>query len=474
MVFSTVNSMILIEYGFVIAGSEIREKRSVFAPFISFCLGGFPVFLFFHIGNVVVVGSKKVVKTDDIYLLLSLLQFVGDVGMKLVMHFHQSSNIFGVDSESLLLQVGSSCQGGRDVRLDRGDGGPHFALLDEGGGGLLVQGGDGVGDDGHLALHGGLVSLQGDGLALQLAVAGAGVGVGVLGGGELLGEVLLGLGEGSLGVGVEGLEVGSFLVDVGGVLVQSHGGAVSGGLGGLDHIGLLVSVAAQELHLGSDGRGLFAGGLVGGLSGLTLGHGLGQDGLEFGQTFGHLLAAFLLGELLLQSAHLSLDHGVELVPGPVSAVVVETDVPLDGGDALLLGDLALVGDVDKDASGLALHLNEDLGESSLTDLLKSGQHTGAEHDLGLAATEGVGVHTGVDEGLLGALTRVTGQVGEDLGGDDGVTGHEVGVGHLVRQTQHTNTDTLEHTVAVKLVHDKRSIDVSGLLDLVGDDATHEV
>ena len=59
------------------------------------------------------------VKSDDIYLLLSLLQFVGDVGMKLVMHFHQSSNIFGVDSESLLLQVGSSCQGGRDVRLDR-------------------------------------------------------------------------------------------------------------------------------------------------------------------------------------------------------------------------------------------------------------------------------------------------------------------------------------------------------------------
>merc|ERR1712200_305595 len=179
--------MILIEYGFVIAGSEIRKKKEFFyiASFISFCLGGFPVSRFFHIENVVVVGSKKVVKTDDIYLLLSLLQFVGDVGMKLVMHFHQSSNIFGVDSKSLLLQVGSSCQGGRDVRLDRGDGGPHFALLDEGGGG-----------------------------------------VGVLGGGELLGEVLLGLGEGGLGVGVEGLEVGSFLVDVGGVLVQSHGGAV--------------------------------------------------------------------------------------------------------------------------------------------------------------------------------------------------------------------------------------------------------
>jgi len=163
-----------------------------------------------------------------------------------------------------------------------------------------------------------------------------------------------------------------------------------------------------------------------------------------------------------------------LVPHPVSAVVVETDVPLDGGDALLFGDLALVGDVDEDASGLALHLDDDLGESSLTDLLELGQHTGAEHDLGPAATEGVRVHAGVDEGLLGALLGVTGHVGEDLGGDNGVTGHEVGVGHLVGQTQHTDADTLEHAVAVKLVHDKRSVDVSGLLDLVGDDATHKV
>jgi len=51
-------------------------------------------------------------------LLLSLLQFVGDVGMKLVMHFHQSSNIFRVNRESFLLQVGGSCQRGGDIRLN--------------------------------------------------------------------------------------------------------------------------------------------------------------------------------------------------------------------------------------------------------------------------------------------------------------------------------------------------------------------
>merc|ERR1719427_2229852 len=182
----------------------------------------------------------------------------------------------------------------------------------------------------------------------------------------------------------------------------------------------------------------------------------------------------LLGQFLLKSAHLSLDHGVELIPGPVSAVVVETDVPLDGGDALLLGDLALVGDVDEDAASLALHLHKDLGKSSLADLLEGGQHTGAEHDLSLAATEGVGVHAGGNESLGSALTWVTGHVGEDLGGDDGVTGHEIRVGDLVGQTQHANTDALQHAVAVELVHDERSVDVSRLLDLVGDDAADEV
>ena len=55
--------------------------------------------------------------------------------------------------------------------LTYGDGGPHLALLDESGGSLLVEGGDGVGDDGDLSLHGRGLGGQGDGLALQLAVA---------------------------------------------------------------------------------------------------------------------------------------------------------------------------------------------------------------------------------------------------------------------------------------------------------------
>ena len=50
-------------------------------------------------------------------------------------------------------------------------------------------------------------------------------------------------------------------------------------------------------------------------------------------------------------------------------------------DDLLLSPLDVVGDVDEDAASLALHLDDDLGQSSLTNLLKGGQHTRAEHDL---------------------------------------------------------------------------------------------
>merc|ERR1719334_458370 len=123
---------------------------------------------------------------------------------------------------------------------------------------------------------------------------------------------------------------------------------------------------------------------------------------------------------------------------------------------------------------MSLHLVDDDGKSSLTDLLELGQTTRAEHDLGVSGSEVIGVHADGGQGLVGAALGVSRHLGEDLGGDDGITSHEIGVGHLVGQTQHANTDTFQYSVAVKLVHDKRSVDVTGLLDLVGNDATHEV
>ena len=52
--------------------------------------------------------------------------------------------------------------------------------------------------------------------------------------------------------------------------------------------------------------------------------------------------------------------------------------------------------------------------------------------------------------------------------------HEVGVDDLVGETELTDADALQHSVAGELVHDQRSIGVTGLLDFIGDDATDEV
>merc|ERR1712198_86365 len=390
------------------------------------------------------------------------------------MHLHQCSHVAGVNLKAFLFQVGCSGKSSSDIGLDGRDGGPELALLDEGGGGLLVQSGDGVGDDDDVALHRGCLSRQKHRLVLQLVVTSGGGGELVLGSGELGLAVVAALGQSGLGAGQRRLQARPLVVDPSDSVVVSSGGSGGGVLSRDNSLGLLARRRGQALDLSLIGRDLGFVTFIDGGSSLALSGSLVQNGLEFGQAFGHLATAFLLSLLLLQDAHLALDHGVELEPGPVSAGVVEADVPLDGGDALLLCDLALVGDVDEDAASLALHLDDDLGQSAFTDLLQLGQHARAEHDLGPAATEGVRVHAGVDEGLLGALLRIPGQIGEDLGGDDGVAGHEVGVGDLVGQTQHADADTLQHAVAVELVHDERSIDVSGLLDLVGDDATHEV
>merc|ERR1712198_186041 len=390
------------------------------------------------------------------------------------MHLHQCSHVAGVNLKAFLFQVGCSGKSSSDIGLDGRDGGPELALLDEGGGGLLVQSGDGVGDDDDVALHRGCLSRQNHRFVLQLVVTSGGGGELVLGSGELGLAVVAALGQSGLGAGQRRLQARPLVVDPSDSVIVSGVGSFEGVLGGDDLSGLLSRKGAEELDLALRRKDLRLQILVGGSSGLALGSGGSQDGLELGQAFGHLPAALLFCEFFLEDAHLSLDHGVVFIPRPIPASVVETDVPLDGGDALLLGDLALVGDVDEDAASLGLHLDDDLGQSAFTDLLQLGQHARAEHDLGPAATEGVRVHAGVDEGLLGALLRIPGQIGEDLGGDDGVAGHEVGVGHLVGQTQHTDADTLQHAVAVELVHDERSIDVSRLLDLVGDDATHEV
>merc|ERR1712198_713342 len=169
------------------------------------------------------------------------------------MHLHQCSHVAGVNLKAFLFQVGCSGKSSSDIGLDGRDGGPELALLDEGGGGLLVQSGNGVGDDDDVALHRGCLSRQNHRLVLQLVVTSGGGGELVLGSGELSLAVVAALGQSGLGAGQRRLQARPLVVDPSDSVVVSSGG-----------------------------------------SSLALSGSLVQNGLEFGQAFGHLATAFLL------------------------------------------------------------------------------------------------------------------------------------------------------------------------------------
>merc|ERR1719334_2266428 len=212
--------------------------------------------------------------------------------------------------------------------------------------------------------------------------------------------LLLGLGQGSLEVldvllellsfGVELLGggghvgVGVLLVHQAGFdlleLLLGGGLGLEGGLVFLLHVttGLTLSVESRG-NLVSLGVDLDLSLLELGLEGLTL----GKSGLGIGQVGADTIVQLLEAELDEEGLELA----VKEPPGPVLETKVLLDVSLDDFEGNLLLSLDVIGNVDKDASGLALHLDDDLGQRSFTDLLELGQHTSAEHDLGLAATE---------------------------------------------------------------------------------------
>merc|ERR1719427_440197 len=377
--------------------------------------------------------------------------------------------------KSFLTQQSGQATMSPDHLLGASDGGEHLLLVSEEGGSDFVELGDVVHDEEDVALASRVGRLHADATGLAGVEISGSLLEGGLGGAEVCSGVILLGGQLGLGLGQLSSEFGLLL---GGLLLQSVElllGLVSQFFGRLNGFQVGESDGAHAFDGGGQ-SGLLSGEFsVDRLDGLSLGNSSGEHAFDLGQTLGHRLLASLLGHLRQDLAHFSLHHGVELIPGPSAHVVVDLDVSLNGGEKVLLHlEVVVLGELHEDDSGGTLHLQDDLGQSTLTDLLQLGQTTSAEHDLGVSASEFIGVQADLDEGLGSASLGVGRRVGERLGGDDRVSGHEVGVGNLVRQTQHANTDALQHAVAVKLVHDERSIDVTGLLDFVGDDATDEV
>merc|ERR550539_2045766 len=122
--------------------------------------------------------------------------------------------------------------------------------------------------------------------------------------------------------------------------------------------------------------------------------------------------------------------------------------------------------------GSGLQVGEDGSNLVLTNLLDVTENTGTEEDLGVAATVLLGLELGDVEASLGSGLVVL-SLGHSLGGENVVSGLELGVGHLVGEAHAADGDTGQDTVALVLVHHQTRLDTSGDLVGVGHHATDE-
>merc|ERR550539_980144 len=173
----------------------------------------------------------------------------------------------------------------------------------------------------------------------------------------------------------------------------------------------------------------------------------------------------------------SSDHGTSSLdddePSPLPHGHVLPEVPLGDLDQLPL--VPLLGEhISSDPlEDLSLDESHPFDDELITSLLQTSQSSGPEEDESVAQPVSVTAEVDlVHQSVAGDL--VVAGAGDLLLTQASVSHLEVGVKHSVRETSHTDPDTLQHTVTGQLVHDQVGLNISGLLVGVGHQATDEV
>merc|ERR550532_1874913 len=194
-----------------------------------------------------------------------------------------------------------------------------------------------------------------------------------------------------------------------------------------------------------------------------------------------VLAVHLIGPLLQQSQLLlgvrSSNHGASPLdddePSPLPHGHVLPEVPLGDLDQLPLVPLLGVHITSDPLEDLSLDHPHPFDDELVTSLLQSSQSSSPEEDEGVAEPVPLPVESNLVHQSVGGDLVVAG-AHDLLLTQAGVSHLEVGVKHSVRETSHTDPDTLQHTVTGQLVHDQVGLNISGLLVGVGHKATDEV
>merc|ERR1719500_341877 len=194
------------------------------------------------------------------------------------------------------------------------------------------------------------------------------------------------------------------------------------------------------------------------------------------------LSSLVKSSLLLAQPELLLgvgttNHGPGLLdddePSPISHLEVLPEVPLGNLDQLPLVPLGGVHLATDPLEDLTLDESDPFDDKVVTGLLKLGQSTSPEEDQGVAQPVPLAVKVNlVHEGIGGGL--VVAGAGDLSLAEARISHLVVRIEHPIRESTHADPDTLEHTITGQLVHDKRRLNLSGLLVGVGHKATDKV
>ena len=111
----------------------------------------------------------------------------------------------------------------------------------------------------------------------------------------------------------------------------------------------------------------------------------------------------------------------------------------------------LINEVDlpsgKQSTAISLELDYQVCDPQVSLLLKVGEHTSAEEDLGLSNSEEAWVQLQCFDHLLASLLSIHEALGDDVGSEELVALTELLEGNPVGESLSANSDSLEHTIA---------------------------
>merc|ERR1719210_2299314 len=220
-----------------------------------------------------------------------------------------------------------------------------------------------------------------------------------------------------------------------------------------------------------------------------LGHGTNlvlqttKTGLKFGSlvksslvlTIGVIGLLFKLPEFLLGIGETNKSPGLldDDKPSPISHLEILSEVPLSNLDKFSLISLGSIDSATNSLESLSLDESDPLEDKIITSLLKLGKSSSSEEDKGVSQPVSLSVKANlVHEGISGSLV-VRGGSNLSLS-QAGISHLVVRIEHPIRESTHTDSDSLQHTITGELVHNKWGLNISGLLMGVWHKATDKV